>query len=724
MKNPLKLFSRHEVNQKALSEMVFAQVNALSSLFRLPRTRINYAAEVGTGLDTSVVMNPVNWIQRTFPEAPVIVERRRNGMWELVEEHAMIQRLDEPNTFYSGVSLWAATLLSYCLDGNAYWIKVKSNRGQPLELWYTPHWMLEPIWPQSDPSIFISGYKYNTGLGSRTLDVDDVVHFRWGIDPYNVRKGLSPIRAVLREVFTDIEAENWIASLMRNQAVPGVVISPESTGGYNDAIVSENDLKSTEAYIKQQFTGDNRGMPLALRGPTKVQEFGYDPQRMDVRNLRRVPEERLSGALGVPPILSNFGAGLDRSTFANFAEAREAGYESTIIPMQRVFSSELRTQLLRDYGSTDSLRVAFDNSNIRILQEDENKRSERLIRWLEASGITLAEWRRMNQLEADESHEVYYRRVNIVVEPVGQRASDGGQQASEPGQASLAPGERKAALQDAMIRALDNDAKQLQPVFADALVDAFDALGAAVEDVFNSLSLPPLGAYPEQSSWDYITDAAMNPFPDYKFGADSAWKQNDPNDDIVVDGIMQQTDFDEWDRETFGPAYSAHYLRTAEMTFNSVNAVLELSTDLPDPVARQIVATGGTRRGLVDVRAQTRTSIYRALHDGRSLGEGPPALARRIREQVPAGRFSSAGPRYRAQLIARTETKYAQNVSSLAAYRETEVVTGVQAFDAQAGDTDLDCELRNGQIYTFDEAARITEEEHPNGTLSWAPVTG
>jgi hypothetical protein len=51
------------------------------------------------------------------------------------------------------------------------------------------------------------------------------------------------------------------------------------------------------------------------------------------------------------------------------------------------------------------------------------------------------------------------------------------------------------------------------------------------------------------------------------------------------------------------------------------------------------------------------------------------------------------------------------------------VVVGLRAFDAQLGDSDDDCMLRNGQVYTFDEATGLTSDEHPNGTLSWAPVT-
>jgi hypothetical protein len=44
------------------------------------------------------------------------------------------------------------------------------------------------------------------------------------------------------------------------------------------------------------------------------------------------------------------------------------------------------------------------------------------------------------------------------------------------------------------------------------------------------------------------------------------------------------------------------------------------------------------------------------------------------------------------------------------------------AFDSQKGSFDDECDERNGQTFTFEEAEAETEKEHVNGTLSWAPT--
>ena len=75
-------------------------------------------------------------------------------------------------------------------------------------------------------------------------------------------------------------------------------------------------------------------------------------------------------------------------------------------------------------------------------------------------------------------------------------------------------------------------------------------------------------------------------------------------------------------------------------------------------------------------------------------------------------------------MIARTETKWAQNESSLRAYEQSPDIKKVIAFDAQLGPdrSDPDCIARNGREFLIKDARQEMGREHPNGTLSFAPV--
>lgn len=686
---------------KALSQMIFR--TGMSRLWFLPRSRYDFEKEVGDGTGSSTVMAPLLWIMRTFTEAPPMLWKLLDGGQEEEQPtHVLLKLLRRPNTFYSGHSLWKATLADYFVTGDGYWIKLRNRAGKgvPAELWWAPSWTLEP---KGDGRTFITHYEYDPGSGDRVrLEVEDVVHFRYGLDPNDPKHGLSPLRSVLREVFTDDEAANFTASLLRNMGVPGVLVAPDPAA----PAPSADDVKAVKAYVSNQYTGDQRGKPLVLSGATKVQTFGFNPQEMDLKTLRRIPEERVSAVLGVPAIVAGLGAGLDRSTFANYSEAREAGWEENIIPTQRSMAEDVTWQLLADFESDPmTWRFGFDLSNVRVLQEDLNKLAERLRTGVAAGCVKRAEYRRAFGFETDDSDEVYLLPISVVEVAPGEQvgnepaALDG----ETPPKRSRRRGAKASEANRRLLSLLSASADRLASVFAEELESDLDGLGRLAEE--GALSVPGLSSR-------YLNGATKQ------------------SDDAVVESILQWIAVENWQAEKFTPRYKAHYLRTLERTVEDVNSVLSLGIMLPDPVQVEIAARGGRRAGLVDLPEQTKAALYAGLAEGREQGLAREALARTIRKHVTAGRFvgmeadrPGAGVNYRAKLIARTETKFAQNVATIAAYRQSEAVEGVLAFDNRTGFNDPDCVARDGKVFTFEEAEAETEAEHPNGTLSWAPAT-
>jgi hypothetical protein len=166
--------------------------------------------------------------------------------------------------------------------------------------------------------------------------------------------------------------------------------------------------------------------------------------------------------------------------------------------------------------------------------------------------------------------------------------------------------------------------------------------------------------------------------------------------------------------------YREQYLKVARLTFESLDTELDLGVMLTDDVQQMIYRTSGRRLGLLDLEMETRAEMFDALAQAREEGLGADAMAGLIREHISAGPWSST--EVRAQVIARTETKYAQNYSSLEAYRASDTVSDVLIFDAQLGPTDAECEALNGETVSLSEAMALMESEHPNGTRSFAPV--
>ena len=118
--------------QKAVAVADNTTVHPRSSMFTLtiPGTKYDYAKEVGSGLGSNVIMSAVQWVMRTFPEAPVKLERNlASGEVEAVVTHPFLDLIDDPNPFYSYESLIMASMLSWSIAGKVYWHKGRNALG-------------------------------------------------------------------------------------------------------------------------------------------------------------------------------------------------------------------------------------------------------------------------------------------------------------------------------------------------------------------------------------------------------------------------------------------------------------------------------------------------------------------------------------------------------------------------------------------------------------------
>ncbi|WPJ67952.1 portal protein [Sinorhizobium phage Aussie] len=661
----------------------------------LRRTRFDYRKEIGDCLDASVVTSPVQWIQRALPEARLTVMRYgRGGKIEELADHGALSLIARPNPFYGDMALWSGTILSYCIGGNAYWLKARNGIGRPVELWYVPHWTMKPVGSE-DGSTLLSHYIYSPGGGFKpqVIDPADVVHFRHGIDPRDPRLGISPLDGAIREIFMDLESSNFVAALLRNMGVPGVVISPKAGG-----MVAADDVEATKAWFKQAFSGDRRGGPLVMGAPTDVSPYGFNPQQMNMSEARDVAEERVCASLGIPAAVVGFGAGLQSTKVgATMKEMAKLAWHNGVLPMGRIFADEIDRSVVPDFGPVGAglLKSVWDTSNVLALSDDEDKETERWSRRVQGGWAMVSEARAASGLEVDDSHKIYLRPISAIEVPAGgtgRRPEDDPQPKGrgEKAQASVQARQRATAY----LRLLSAQEEPRGKVFEKQLKGFFKDLGKAVREV----ALPLLEAE----------------FPKAKAHAEKS-------DELLIAQILDKLGIStHW--TTFRHLFEAQYLEVAKEVSDAA-ALAGISGSLPDPVARAVAGAGGRRAGLIDLSAQSRTALFDAIAEGRAEGEGVPQLASRIAGHIEAGPWAS--PETRARTIARTETKYAQNISTIERGRAAGVEQFI-IFDGRLGPgRSLPSHIaRHGDIVTADQAAQMAADEHPNGTLSFAPHFG
>jgi hypothetical protein len=196
---------------------------------------------------------------------------------------------------------------------------------------------------------------------------------------------------------------------------------------------------------------------------------------------------------------------------------------------------------------------------------------------------------------------------------------------------------------------------------------------------------------------------------------------------LIVEASARETDriaavvgaarIEEFEEARLLPAFRDHYKRMLETVATTLRGA-NLPVTVRQSLESSMLDMGGKRMGLLDIPGDVKDSLFKVLDAGRELGLNPRTSASWIEYLVPRGRFVNAGARYRAQLIARTETMHAQRMSSIRMYRQSPVVKEVIAFD---GEDDEECAERNGSYMSFDEAEEAADSTHPNCVLAFGP---
>lgn len=346
-----------------------------SALFgTLPGGERNLVLDAGDVWLNPVVGACIGWIGDNFGEPEAVVQTRlRSGLYRPEDDHDLIQLLDQPNPEYDADAIWFATVLSFVVDGNAYWIKAKSKSGRTLELWWAPWWEIRPHWDAEGRS-FIAGYTHTVDGREYPLQKEDVVHFRRGLNPANTRMGLPQLGSVLAEIAGDNAATIYSGAILRNFGMPGVLITPVNKEDQIDKDEAETIMKKWS----DRFTGEGRGKPLVNSIPLKVERLSMSPEDLALDKLRTFPEDRICAAMKLSPMVLNLTSGAQAKTYANFETALKAAYLGCLVPLQKTFAKAITRQLLPDVGGISGKQFfEWNYDNVPALAEDMDKRASR-----------------------------------------------------------------------------------------------------------------------------------------------------------------------------------------------------------------------------------------------------------------------------------------------------------------------------------------------------------
>ena len=190
-------------------------------------------------------------------------------------------------------------------------------------------------------------------------------------NPLDDYYGMSPIQASSVDIDQHNLANKHNVNLLQNGARPSgaVVFKPKDETGGNVQL-SDNQRSQLQSDINSRFSGTgNAGRPMLLEGDFDWKEMGLSPKDMDFIQLKNMSAKDIALVYGVPSQLIGIP---DAQTYSNFAEAKLALYNETIIPLLDKVQGDLNEWLAPQFND-ESLELRYDIDSIPAMAEQRRR---------------------------------------------------------------------------------------------------------------------------------------------------------------------------------------------------------------------------------------------------------------------------------------------------------------------------------------------------------------
>lgn len=689
--------------------------------------RTNYEHEAGNVLHNSAVAACLNWLTTSFPAAPYVLIPERDqdgeeGAGENLAEHPVLDLLRQPAPNMSGRRLAAALLRDLYGPGrgNAYCYIVVVD-GEPVELQYLPPGSIRPVGNDDET---LTHYEFTARKGYE-ISPGRVLHFRFGVSEENPALGVWPLESVLPEIAVDRKATDWQWNLMAEGGVPAGVLGPKGTEGGVTASWTQQEMDHTEAQLREKQPGS----VLLLGAGFDYKPMGFAPKDMATGEVQRKSEERIAAVFNIPPVVANLGAGLDRSTFNNYEEARQAAWEDGIIPLQdTVFADELNAKLKPLYQGRDSLDgwlIGFDRSGIRALADDKTAEAGRRKTQAEAAQVLIqAGFEPAASLEAVGLPALPFEEPEPLAlpAPAPENVPPAADSRSARRRRRATPATRERSSMDTALDAYRAALARREGQAVKVLAGTLRAAEAAAAEAIEALAVRLEKA---EADGENVNLAWLERQAEYRAllaGLEEALSALEDDGDALT-AVTTRAAEDGEDRAeavyraALGPV-------PAGATGDAVDSALTFRRVPQDALeAIAAFASDGTPLGelLAEVGPECVQQVREALAVGIALGRNPRQTAATLQ-----GILGST--RARAEAIARTETLRAMREATRRSYlANSDVVSAYRRLSAADSRTCAACWALHGKTYPTNQPLPV----HVNDrcalvpvTKSWAEITG
>ncbi|ARU40199.1 hypothetical protein CCB80_03215 [Armatimonadetes bacterium Uphvl-Ar1] len=382
----------------------------------LPQSTVDYQAELEGKLHlNSLLAMGVDYFASNIAMSPLIVEASKaeaGGVrWSPVDGHEAQERAAMPNPHYSWSRLAFGMAQSWLLDGNVFILDWPSVTGGSNGWFWLPHDLVEvhddqqsDVAAPQDGSRLVTYYRYyQPGGGYIDFSPDVMIHLARGFDLRDPKRGFSPVKAAIKEIYGDNVATTYTSAILDNAGVVSLMFSPDMRQK-TQVIIDKEDAKSLPDQIRKFFTREGAGKAMWSPVGVQVQKLAFSPAEMDLGPLTDRTIARICGAMGFDPMV--LGLPSANKTYANREAADDAAYTRIITPAKEQWAEQITVKYLKQKLGEKNTRIAWDNSRVPALQDDRTETATVAALLFEKGIITQARALEMIGDPFDEENEV------------------------------------------------------------------------------------------------------------------------------------------------------------------------------------------------------------------------------------------------------------------------------------------------------------------------------
>lgn len=607
-----------------------------------------------------------------------------------------------PSTFMTFQDIVELTTLHLDLAGEAFWhiitadnqpegVLVGEGEALGLELIY-PHWVEEPVVNGG----VLTGWRINipgTSGGNQVLPTQDVIFFRYP-HPKEPLMGASPVEAFAMSHELDLQSRGYGAGLLKNNAIPPIVITTEQTLSPKDADQLSERWKDRHLL--------RPGEPAVIGKGSQAQVLGLTLKEIGLEVIDKMTRQQVFGSYGVPESKKGLSEEVNRAN----ADANERTYQKNVIrPRLRKIQWGINMFLMPRIPQVRDMIFMFDSP----VDEDKDFILDKTLKMVETGMITINQGLKMLGEDEQDDGDVFLIPSNVERIPAGLLSA-----APEPDR--TAPVSRwshinedvfielaevrflkdQERLERRMIALLRRLISKQQKAVVKAFLENADALLGPRRG--NGLNTYRLTTDDKTLGWEPTLDEVV--------------KFKDLTIPLVTRDALDMAVNEEnetWFEEIL--ILSLLAISTGHVLFQ--NAIdIAVPFDLIRARAERFARTQ-TRIQIANIQATTNAQIRRVIALGIESGASPEVIAGQIRQQFDVIKGARAGT------IARTEMAASLNHGALETAKETQIRR--QEIIIKTWITILDGNCRDDHCNAHGQPRQIDELFSVGGSMMTRP---